>query len=66
MWCSLEKDGRICLMGGVVSLNWMAKVHTNSAALPKSVNVLTKIETTAWNGKLAKSLGAGQRNIKGG
>jgi hypothetical protein len=53
-------------MGGVVSLNWMAKVHTNSAALPKSVNVLTKIETTAWNGKLAKSLGAGQRNIKGG
>jgi hypothetical protein len=52
-------------MDGVIGLNWMAKVGVNSAALPKSVNVFTKTETTAWNGKLAKPPGIGQGNITG-
>jgi hypothetical protein len=52
-------------MCGIVSLNWMAKVRAYFAALPKSIDVFAKTETTAWNGKLAKSLGVGQRDITG-
>jgi hypothetical protein len=63
VWRSLEKDGRVCLMGGVIGLNWMANVHTNSGALSKSVDIFAKTEMTAWNGKLVESPGVGQRDI---
>jgi hypothetical protein len=52
-------------MGGIIGLNWMANVRTNFMALPKSVNVFTKTETMAWNGKLAELPGVKQGNIMG-